>query len=194
MFFRKKPSSSIDFIVAGLGNPGAKYFGSRHNIGFAVLDLLAARHRVRVDRSRFKALTGELRLSNSKILLMKPQIFMNLSGQAIKAAMDFYHLPPERVIVIYDDVSLPVGKLRIRAKGSAGGHNGIKSIISLCGDVFPRVKVGVGENQYPDLADWVLGRFPPEQRETIGEASERAASAVECIIESGAEAAANRFN
>ena len=195
MFF-KRPTG-VEWILVFLGNPGAKYAGSRHNVGFMTADVLEKRAHIRIDRLRFKALTAQTELGGARVLLMKPQTYMNLSGEAVQPAAAFYKIPPERVIVVSDDVSLPVGKLRIRTKGSAGGHNGLKSIIAHLGtDAFPRVKVGVGAPPHPDydMADWVLSGFRGQDAADIAAAVERAADALECIISQGPERAMNRFN
>lgn len=195
MFF-KRPTG-VEWILVFLGNPGAKYAGSRHNVGFMTADVLEKRTHVRIDRLRFKALTAQAELGGAWVLLMKPQTYMNLSGEAVQPAAAFYKVPPERVIVVSDDVSLPVGKLRIRTKGSAGGHNGLKNIIAHLGtDAFPRVKVGVGAPPHPDydMADWVLSGFRGQDAVDIAAAVERAADALECIIAQGPERAMNRFN
>ena len=195
MFF--KNPSGVSWIIVFLGNPGAKYAGSRHNVGFMTADVLEKRLHVRIDRLRFKALTAQADLGGEKVFLMKPQTYMNLSGEAVQPAAAFYKVPPERVIVVSDDVSLPVGKLRIRQKGSAGGHNGLKNIIQRLGtDAFPRVKVGVGSPEHPDyeMADWVLSGFRGKDAEEIAAAVEKAADALECIIANGADKAMNRFN
>ena len=158
MLFTK--NAACDWLIVGLGNPGKEYEKSRHNTGWMVLELVARKLGARVDRSRFKAETsGLVSYKGQKLLLVRPQTYMNASGIAVEAAAHFYHVPPERIIVLFDDISLPVGKIRVRRDGSAGGHNGLKSIISsLHSDSFPRVKVGVGAKPHPDydLADWVL--------------------------------------
>jgi PTH1 family peptidyl-tRNA hydrolase len=195
--FLRKPSSGCGWLVVGLGNPGKQYEHSRHNVGFDTLDILADRLHVRVDRIKFKALTGIAEIGGEKVLLMKPQTFMNLSGEAVRQAADFYKLPPERILVIFDDISLAPGRLRIRASGSAGGHNGIKSIIAQLGSQdFPRIKVGVGAKPHPDydLADWVLGKFSGEDKKQAEAAMARAADAVEAILTVGPEKAASKFN
>ena len=195
MFFQKP--AGVAWILVFLGNPGAKYAGSRHNVGFMTADVLEKREHIRIDRLRFKALTAQTELGGAKVLLLKPQTYMNLSGEAVRPAAAFYKVPPERVIVVSDDVSLPVGKLRIRLKGSAGGHNGLKSIISCLGtDAFPRVKVGVGAPPHPDydMADWVLSGFRNQDAEEIAQAVQRAADALTCMIAEGAERAMNQFN
>ena len=149
------------YIIVGLGNPTSKYDKTRHNVGFDTIDALADKYSINVNNAKHKALCGQGIIDGEKVLLMKPQTFMNLSGEAVKQAAAFYKVPAENIIVIFDDVSLDVGKMRIRLKGSAGGHNGIKSIIAHMGDSFPRVKMGVGEKPHPeyDLADWVLSHF-----------------------------------
>lgn len=195
MFFRKPAGAS--WIIVFLGNPGTKYAGSRHNVGFMTADVLEQRLHTRIDRLRFKALTAQVQLGGEKVLLMKPQTYMNLSGEAAAPAAAFYKIPPERVIVVSDDVSLPVGTLRIRRAGSAGGHNGLKSIISCLGtDAFPRVKVGVGAPEYPncEMADWVLSGFHGKDAEAIAAAVKKAADALECMITDGMDKAMNRFN
>ena len=157
----QRDSGGAAWLIVGLGNPGEKYENTRHNVGFQVIDELAERQGRPVQRLKFKALTGLLTIGGEKALVMKPVTYMNLSGEAVRPAADFYKLPPERILVISDDVALAAGRLRIRAKGSAGGHNGLKSIIQHLGtDQFPRIRVGVGEKPHPDydLADWVLGR------------------------------------
>lgn len=183
----------MEWLIAGLGNPGAKYEQTRHNAGFQVIDILARRWGIPMKRLKFQSLCGE----GAGKLLLKPQIFMNLSGRAVREAAAFYKLPPERILVIFDDVSLPPGKLRIRTSGSDGGHNGVKDILyHLQSDNFPRVKVGVGAKPHGemDLADWVLSSFSAQEREIMRESYERAADAAELLIKSGIEAAMNRYN
>ena len=193
-------SQGCDWLIVGLGNPGPKYADTRHNAGYRALDQLAERLGTEVRSARFDALTGSARCSGPeggtvRLLLMKPVTFMNLSGKAVSAAARYYKLPPERVLVLSDDVSLPVGKLRVRAGGSAGGHNGLKSIIELLGsDAFPRVKIGVGENQYPDLADWVLSKPSDGDQTHIRNACEAAGEAALALIAEGPQKAAGRFN
>ena len=197
MFFDRNRSSGAEWLVVGLGNPGDKYENTRHNVGFLTVDELAERARVPVQRLKHRALTSTVELGGARVLLMKPVTYMNLSGEAVGEAARFYKIPPERVLVISDDVSLPIGKLRIRKGGSAGGHNGLKSIIQHLGtDQFPRVRVGVGQKPHPDydLADWVLGKFQGENKKVMDEAVKRAADAVECILKEGADRAMNRFN
>ena len=196
MFFQKN-SGGASWLIVGLGNPGEKYENTRHNVGFQVVDELAERQNAPVQKLKFKALTNLLTISGEKVLVMKPVTYMNLSGEAVRPAADFYKIPPERILVISDDTALDLGKLRIRTKGSAGGHNGLKNIIQHLGtDQFPRVRVGVGQKPHPDydLADWVLGKFQGEAKKVMDEAVKRAADAVECILKEGADRAMNRFN
>ncbi len=195
--FLKKSSGSISWIVVFLGNPGPKYAGTRHNVGFMTADKCEKATGARISRSRFKALTDQIRVGGEGVLLMKPQTYMNLSGDAVAEAAKFYKIPPEHVIVVSDDVSLPVGKLRIRGKGSAGGHNGLKSIIARLGsDAFPRIKMGVGAPPHPDydMADWVLGSFKNQDAVDIDAAAARAWEAAESIISVGVEKTQSRFN
>ena len=197
MFFGKNRAAGPEWLVVGLGNPGEKYENTRHNVGFLTVDELAERARVPVQKLKYRALTNTVELGGARALLMKPVTYMNLSGEAVGQAARFYKIPPERVLVISDDVSLPLGKLRIRKSGSAGGHNGLKNIIQHLGtDQFPRVKIGVGEKPHPDydMADWVLSRFTGEDLKTITEAVKRAADAVECVVKDGPDKAMNRFN
>ena len=195
MFF--KPSGSVSWLIVFLGNPGPKYECTRHNAGFMAGDALAKKLGVSINRLRFKALTAAAEINGEKVLLMKPQTFMNLSGEAVGQAARFYKIPPERVLVVSDEISLPLGKLRVRPKGSAGGHNGLKSIIaSLGSDAFPRIRIGVGAPPHPDydMADWVLSVFRNQDLEDMLAASERAAEAVTTYISNGPERAMNRFN
>lgn len=196
MLFGSK-SSGADWILAGLGNPGQKYENTRHNMGFLTVDLLAERQSVKLNKVKFKSAYNILRLGEQKVLVMKPQTYMNLSGEAVREAAQFYKIPPERVIVIYDDVSLPVGKLRVRPSGSAGGHNGIKSIIANLGtDQFPRVKIGIGDPTDPDrdMIAWVIGVPSQSERKVLLDAFSRAIDAAVCIIEEGTDKAMNKFN
>ena len=184
-------------IIAGLGNPTDQYKGTRHNIGYMVMDRLIKSTGIELNRHRFHALCGLGFIGGERVLLMKPLTYMNRSGESIREAVDFYKVDPEDILVIYDDISLEPGLLRIRGKGSAGGHNGMKNIISHLGDdAFIRVRVGVGAkpSQEADLADYVLGRPAGEDKELLEEAVERAARAVACIVEEGAERAMNEFN
>ena len=193
----KTPLGPPEWLVVGLGNPGDKYELTRHNVGFLALDTLACKHNISVKNLKFKALCGEAVIACKNVMLLKPQTFMNLSGEAVSAAAKFYKIPNEKIIVIYDDVSLTCGKVRIRAKGSAGGHNGIKSIISLTrSDVFPRIKIGVGAPPHPeyDLADWVLGTFDDDDKKLIIPAIDRAVNSVFNIINDGVEVAVGKVN
>ncbi|MBQ6022113.1 MAG: aminoacyl-tRNA hydrolase [Clostridia bacterium] len=202
-FFRKKtePTQRVtgkpEFIIAGLGNPGKEYEYSRHNTGFLCLDILCNTYRFKTDRIKYQALTALADIEGHICLVMRPQTYMNNSGVSIKAAADFYKIPPENIIVIYDDISLATGVLRIRLKGSAGGHNGVKSIIwHLNTDVFPRLKIGVGEKRDPDddLKDHVLGRFSKEDLETIRKTGERAVAAIALIVQGKTDEAMNKYN
>lgn len=164
------PAGPVEYIIAGLGNPGEKYEGTRHNAGFIVMDALAEKLGFEMKKLKFKSLCADVSVSGKRCLVMKPSTFMNNSGQAISEAMNYYKLDIEHVVIVYDDISLEPGKLRIRRKGSDGGHNGIKSIIYLTGeDTFPRIKMGVGKKPHPkyDLADWVLSRFSPDDRKSL---------------------------
>ena len=192
-----KSSCGVSWLVVCLGNPGKQYENTRHNIGFMTADELERREGVKVNKLKYRALTGEMKIGGERVLVMKPQTYMNLSGEAVKLAGAFYKIPPERVIVISDDVSLPLGKLRIRANGSAGGHNGLKNIIQHLGtDAFPRIKVGVGAPNHPEheMVDWVIGNFTPAEKKVVAEAVGRAADAIACLIEKGVSEAQNKFN
>lgn len=190
------PAGPVEFLIVGLGNPGRQYENTRHNAGFITLDVIAEKAGARVDRIKFKGLCGEGMLGGKKVLFLKPSTFMNLSGQSVQEAMSFYKLPPEKVLVIFDDISLEPGKLRIRRKGSDGGHNGIKNIIYLSGkDTFPRIKMGVGKKPNPgwDLADWVLSRFTEDEQKALLDAAEKAASAAELIVQGNIDKAMNLY-
>lgn len=194
---RVSPSGPVEWLVVGLGNPGREYENTRHNAGFLTMDVLAEKLGCKIDRLKFKSLCGDAMIGEKRVLLMKPTTFMNNSGEAVREAMSFYKIPIQRVLVIFDDISLDVGRLRIRRQGSDGGHNGIKSILYLTGqDAFPRIKVGVGKKPRPDydLAAWVLGRFPKELTETLDDVFERAATAAMMIVEGNIEKAMNQFN
>ncbi len=190
------PAGPPEYIIAGLGNPGKDYEITRHNTGFMALDLFSDKVGTHIDRLKFKALTAVTEIGGKRVLLLKPQTFMNLSGEAVFAAMDFYKIPLEKVIVVYDDVSLDVGKMRIRKKGSAGGHNGIKSIIAQCsGEDFPRIKIGVGKKPEGwDLADWVLGKYSEEDLKALKDMYENAFEAAKLIMSGKTEEAMNRYN
>lgn len=185
------------FIIAGLGNPTREYEGTRHNVGFDVIDRLAARYNIDVDVKKHRALIGKGMIAGQKVILAKPQTYMNLSGESIRSILDYYKVDPEtELIVIYDDISLEPGKIRIRKKGSAGGHNGIKNIIAQLGTQnFQRIKVGVGEKPKGwDLADYVLGHFSQEDRGLVDDALKRAAGAVELMVQGEVDQAMNQFN
>lgn len=185
------------YIIAGLGNPGGKYEKTKHNMGFQVIDLLADKYHIEMNQKKHKAICGTGIIEGVKVLLLKPQTFMNLSGESIRDAVDFYKIDPEtELIVIYDDISLPHGHLRIRKKGSAGGHNGIKNIIQHLGtQVFPRIRVGVGEKPEGwDLADYVLSGFSKEDEVLVKESWERAVEAAAVMLTDGPEKAMNDFN
>ena len=192
-----KSGGGVQWLLVCLGNPGREYEKTRHNVGFLAADLLSERTGVKCNKLKYRALTGEMRLGGQRVLVLKPQTYMNLSGEAVKLAGAFYKIPPERVLVISDDVSLPLGKLRVRAGGSAGGHNGLKNIIAHLGtDQFPRVKVGVGAPAHPEheMVDWVIGNFTPDERKVLDKALERAVDAAVCVIEKGVSEAQNRYN
>ncbi|MGI6265048.1 MAG: aminoacyl-tRNA hydrolase [Acutalibacteraceae bacterium] len=198
MFFKKKPvPGPVDFLIAGLGNPGKKYEATRHNAGFIALEALARELGAEVKRIRFKSYCGECQIGDKRVLLMMPQTMMNASGEAVTEAMRFYKLPPEQVLVLLDDVSLPVGTIRIRRKGSDAGQKGMRSIITLSGsDQFPRIKIGIGEKPHPDydLAAWVLSKFTKEEQPVMVDAAKRAAEAA-CLIAAGQiDEAMNRFS
>lgn len=185
------------YIIAGLGNPTSKYEGTRHNVGFDVIDILAKKHGIKVNLAKHKALCGSGVIGGEKVLVMKPQTYMNLSGEAVAEAVKFYKINPEdELIVIFDDISLEPGRLRLRRKGSAGGHNGIKSIIEMTGtEGFKRIKVGVGQKPAGwDLADYVLGRFNKEDRAAVDDALARAAEAAELIVNNEFDKAMNKYN
>ena len=197
MFFSRTPAGPVTWLVVGLGNMGEQYEGTRHNVGFDVLDRLADSLDVPVQRLKFKALTNTVTLGGEKVLPTKPVTYMNLSGEAVEPAAAFYKVPPEHIIVLSDEVALPPGKLRIRPGGSAGGHNGLKNIIAhLHTAEFPRIRLGVGGKPHPDydMADWVLGKPQGEDRKAIDEAICHAAQAVECYIKEGPQATMGKFN
>ena len=194
---KAKKSGGVEWILVCLGNPGDRYENTRHNIGFMTADAIGERVGKPIQRLKYKALTNRITLGGQDVLIMKPVTYMNLSGEAAREAAQFYHLPPERVLVICDDVSLPLGKIRVRAQGSAGGHNGLRSLIAqLHSDQFPRIRLGVGGKPHPDydMADWVLGHFSKEDQKTVRQMVERACDAAECVLSQGVQAAMNRFN
>ena len=193
MFGRK----SEDWLIVGLGNPGKEYEKTRHNAGWRAIDLLAEKLGCKIDKAKFQGLYCQTKYGSGKLFLLKPLTYMNLSGRSVLQLSAYFHVPPERIIVLFDDISLEPGRLRIRADGSAGGHNGIKSIIAELGSQnFPRVKIGVGAKAHPeqDLADWVLSPFSASEEKALVSALERAADAALCIIDKGVPEAANRFN
>ncbi|MBQ8612682.1 MAG: aminoacyl-tRNA hydrolase [Ruminiclostridium sp.] len=190
-------TGAVEYIVCGLGNPGTQYENTRHNAGFMAIDTIAKNINAEVKKLKFKSLTGDVMLGGVRCLLMKPTTFMNNSGEAVREALNFYKLPPERLIVIYDDISMDVGRTRIRRKGSDGGHNGIKSIILYTNsDSFPRIKIGVGAKPHPDydLADWVLSPFLKEQAEALESSLSNAAKAAELMVQDKTDEAMNKYN
>lgn len=196
MIFQRK-GSGVSWLLVGLGNPGSKYESTRHNMGFLAVDGLARRKGFRFNKLRFRAWTAEWMVNGEKVLVMKPQTYMNLSGESVGEAARFYKIPADHVLVISDDVSLPAGKLRIRGGGSAGGHNGLKNIIQHLGtDRFPRIKVGVGSPRpgEHDMVDWVMGKPMGEDRTAVEDALDRAGEAAKTLITEGIDRAMNRFN
>jgi PTH1 family peptidyl-tRNA hydrolase len=183
-------------VIAGLGNPGSKYSGTRHNVGFDVVDRLAQENNIRVNRLRFKALTGEGFIGTEKVLLVKPSTYMNNSGESIREIMDFYKLEPENLLVVVDDIDIEFATIRLKKKGSAGSHNGLKSIIyHIQKDNFPRLKVGIGKKPpYYDLADFVLSKFSSDERKLVDQAIWKASEAAEVFVKSGIDKAMNEFN
>ena len=191
------PSRSVSWLVVFLGNPGLRYEGTRHNAGFMTADALARKKNISINRSRFQALTASCPIGDTTVLLMKPQTYMNLSGEAVGQAARFYKIPADHVLVVSDDITLPIGAMRIRTKGSAGGHNGLKNIISVLGtEEFPRIRLGVGSPPHPDYdtVDWVLSVFRDRDAVDMAEAAKRAADAVECFIAQGPEKAMNLYS
>ena len=190
-------SRSVSWLVVFLGNPGLRYEGTRHNAGFMTADALARKKNISINRSRFRALTATCTMGDATVMLMKPQTYMNLSGEAVGQAARFYKIPADHVLVVSDDITLPIGAMRIRTRGSAGGHNGLKNIISVLGtEEFPRIRLGVGEPPHPDFdtVDWVLSVFRDQDAIDMADAASRAADAVECFIVHGPEKAMNLFS
>ncbi len=190
-------TGAVEFIIVGLGNPGTEYENTRHNIGFMTIDTLCEKYKVQCKKLKFKSLTCDMMISGKRCLIMKPSTYMNKSGEAVTEAMSFYKIPPERTIIVFDDISLEPGKMRIRRKGSDGGHNGIKNIIYLSGaDTFPRIKMGVGAKPRSDydLADWVLGHFKKEDGEKLEQCFDNAVTALELMVDGKTDQAMNQFN
>lgn len=197
MFGNKKFGGSVEYIIVGLGNPDKKYENTRHNTGWLALDHIAEKLNCKVNRIKFKSFVGECIINGKKVLLMKPTTYMNNSGQAVVEAMNFYKIPPENVIVIFDDISLDVGKMRIRSKGSDGGQKGMRSIIYLSGsNKFPRIKIGIGAKPNPgwNLADWVLSRFTDDEQTLLEKMFDNASGAVELITDGKIDRAMNLYN
>ena len=193
----EKSGGAVDWLIVGLGNPGQKYANTRHNMGFLTVDLLAEQLNVKLNKVKFKSAYNIVRFGGQKCLVMKPQTYMNLSGEAVHEAVQFYKIPADHVLVIYDDVSLPVGKLRVRPTGSAGGHNGIKNIIAHLGtQEFPRIKIGTGapSGGGAEMIDWVIGVPSQAERKILVESFETAIKAAEDIIENGCQKAMNDYN
>ena len=197
MFDKFRSRGGVSWIVVFLGNPGPKYRDNRHNAGFMAADAMEKKLGVSINKLRFKALTAQATLGGEKVLLLKPQTYMNLSGESVSPAAAFYKVPPEHIIVVSDEVSLPIGKLRIRKSGSAGGHNGLKNIIAMLGtDAFPRIRMGVGAPPHADydMADWVLSSFKNQDADDMRSLAVRVCDAVECYIAEGPDRAMNKFN
>ena len=183
------------YVICGLGNPGKKYANTRHNMGFITIDQLAEKHDIKVDRVKFKALVGEGRIAGQRVLLVKPQTYMNLSGESVQEVMHFYKLDPEELIVIYDDLDLEVGALRLRKFGSAGTHNGMRSVVQhLNSDRFPRIRLGIGANGRRDIIDHVIGGFTKEEAPVLREAVTKAVSCIECMRGEGIDRAMSQYN
>ena len=191
------PTGAVEYIIVGLGNPGTEYENTRHNIGFMTIDTLCEKYKLNCKKLKFKSLTCDAMISGKRCLIMKPSTYMNKGGEAVIDAMSFYKIPPERTIIVFDDISLEPGKMRIRRKGSDGGHNGIKNIIYLSGsDMFPRIKMGVGAKPNPEynLADWVLGHFKKEDGEKLEKCFDNAVSALELMVDGKIDQAMNKYN
>ena len=196
MFFKTR-LDGFDYLIAGLGNPGMQYENTRHNAGFLSLDALCEKTGAKLNKNKFEALLGDVKIADKRVIVAKPQTYMNNSGRAVSAISRFYKIPAERIIIMFDDISLPVGNIRIRRKGSAGGHNGIKDIIELMGtNEIMRIKIGVGERENPeyDLKDWVLGKMPKEQMQKFKSAVMLAADAAIEIITKGIDSAMNKYS
>lgn len=200
LFFLNKEKynlNGIKYIIVGLGNPGIKYENTRHNAGFMAIDYISKNLGISLNAQKFKSLCGIGQFSGEKVILIKPQTFMNLSGEAVKEATDFYKIPPEKTIILFDDISLPVGKIRIKRSGSSGGQNGMKNIINSCkSDNFPRIKIGIGQKPSPDwdLADWVISKFNKEERITIEKTMKNVEDALSIIVKGKIENAMNNYN
>ena len=195
MFFKK--TTGVRWMIVGLGNPGEEYQRSRHNVGFRAVELLAKQAGVKIDRAKCRAFVRQCEMAGEKVLLVKPQTYMNNSGEAVWLLSQYYKIPQQRIVVLSDDISLPVGRVRVRGEGSAGGHNGLKSIIQHLGSQdFPRVKIGVGQKPHPDydLASWVLSSFTAEEEKSLEPAIEHAAAAAVEILKNGVSSAANKYN
>ena len=194
---KKEFSSNFDFLIVGLGNPGKQYESTRHNAGFICMDILAEKYNIKINKLKFKSLMGEGRIEGKRCLLLKPQTYMNLSGEAVRDAVEFYKIPVENVIVICDDISLEPGKMRIRRKGSHGGQNGMRNIIyHLKDDNFPRIKIGIGAKPNPeyDLADWVLSRFTQSEAKLIKQVADNTVSAIEIMVKGDIDKAMSNYN
>ena len=194
---KKFTSGGFDMMIVGLGNPGLEYEGSRHNIGFAAMDAICNKYDCKCEKMKFKGYMGDAVIGGKRVLLLKPLTYMNNSGQSVSEAARFYKIAPENILVMYDDISLDPGTVRIRRKGSAGGHNGIKDIIALLGsEDFPRIKIGVGAKPHPDydLKDWVLGKFRAEDKEKVEASLETTVKAVNELLSRGIDSAMNKFS
>ena len=197
IFNKTENGNSPSFIIVGLGNPGKEYVNTRHNVGFITIDKIAEKNGVEINKLKYNALINTCKINNTSVLLMKPQTFMNNSGQAVTQAMSFYKIPPENVVIIFDDISLDVGKMRIKRKGTHGGQNGVKSIITLSGSQnFPRIKIGIGAKPNPNwnLADWVLSKLTTDELALIDKMAENSCKAVECLVDGNTDEAMNLFN
>ncbi|MBS6799018.1 MAG: aminoacyl-tRNA hydrolase [Firmicutes bacterium] len=183
------------YIIAGLGNPGKKYEETRHNMGFMAVDFLAEKYDIKINKIRFRALTGEGRIAGQKVLLLKPQTYMNLSGESVRLALEYYKVNPQELIVIYDDIDIQAGMIRIRKKGSAGTHNGMRNILyHIRTEDFPRIRVGIGSGRKEDMIDYVTGSVPKNEITLLKEAADKAACGAACIVEKGIEKAMNEYN